>query len=169
MLLSSASNVAMDEKPARILYSPARSIGLFKRYLVVSMFCIKSRDGRKACKDASFAGPIYRPVQTLSGFSRLLATYSMLMFLGMIGYDIFQDSGRFATCKFTISKYAGSTKPRSLWIPSGRRRNRRGKRDGSWPPLGSVRLLRPVISTRILKIEVTLLAASSATIFALKG
>ena len=27
----------------------------------------------------------------------------MLMFLGMFGYDIFQDSGRFATCKFTIS------------------------------------------------------------------
>ena len=94
MLLSSASNVAMDEKPAMILYSPARSIGLFKRYPVVSVFCIKSRDGRKACKDASFAGPIYRPVQTLSGFSRLLATYSMLMFLGMFGYDIFQDSGR---------------------------------------------------------------------------
>ena len=133
MLLSSASNVAMDEKPARILYSPARSIGLFKRYPVVSMFCIKSRDGRKACKDASFAGPIYRPVQTLSGFSRLLATYSMLMFLGMFGYDIFQESGRFATvfskipCNFTISKYAGSTGSRSLWIPSGRRRSRRGK------------------------------------------
>ena len=44
-----------------------------------------------------------------------------------------------------------------------------GVRDGSWPPLGSVRLLSLVRSARILKIEVTLLAASSATIFALKG
>jgi hypothetical protein len=44
-----------------------------------------------------------------------------------------------------------------------------GVRDGSWPPLGSVRLLSLVKSARILKIEVTLLAASSATIFALKG
>ena len=44
-----------------------------------------------------------------------------------------------------------------------------GVRDGSWPPLGSVRLLSLVKSARILKIEVTLLAASSATIFALKA
>jgi hypothetical protein len=59
----------------------------------------------------------------------------MLMFLGMFGYDVFQDKIR----------------------------------DGSRPPLGLVWLLRLVISARILKIEVTLPAASSATISALKG
>ena len=87
----------MDEKPARMLHSPARSIGLFKRYQVLSIVG------------------------------------------NLLDVDVSRD----------------------VWLRYFPRFR--------WPPLGSVRLLRPVISTRILKIEVTLLAASSATIFALKG
>ena len=100
----------MDEKPARILYSPARSIGLFKRYLVVSMFCIKSRDGRKACKDASFAGPIYRPVQTLSSFSRFRFQSAQVP----------QDPvpSRFQAAVGEIDKLAAATSPWVTGVPS---------------------------------------------------
>ena len=71
-----------------MLHSPARSIGLFKRsqclltfqvtlnfrqptnadsFFGISqlVFCIKVSRWTKSLQDASFAGPIYRPVQTL--------------------------------------------------------------------------------------------------------
>ena len=71
----------MDEKPARMLHSPARSIGLFKRYQVFSIVGdLLDVDVSRDVWLRYF--PRFRPIQ---------------------------DSGQFATCKFTISKYAGST------------------------------------------------------------